>query len=425
MTTTETTTDQPAPPDVFIGRQPILDKDHTLIGYELLFRDSRVDQANFTSNTSATADVVCKAFAELGLASALGNQRAFINTDEHFLADDAIELLPRETVVLEIDLDHITNKDLEERCRILRELGYQICISGITTLPDPLPPVFEYAAYAKVDANQPDNNGSDILAIVGQRLKSHAIRLIASRVESFEQMQHCAHAGFDYFQGYYFARPTIVEGRKLGTATHQIINLINLLTSDADTSLIEAAFKREPALSVNLLRLTNSVGIGATVHVTSIHHAITLLGRRQLLRWMQLLLFSQNNALHAHPNPLMQLAALKGYFMELVAGRMYPTRKEMRELAFLTGIMSLVPIVLGASLESILEQISTAPEVRNALLGQEDGLGLILRLTEFYDAGDMENTQALLKRIDPPMRLQSLGLCLTEAIGWVQNIGEA
>jgi EAL and modified HD-GYP domain-containing signal transduction protein len=407
--------------EIFVGRQPIFNREQGTVGYELLFRAGHENEAHVTSQRAATADVVCKVFAELGLANALGNQRGFINVDEDFLFDDAVELLPNHMVVLDIKLQAPPSARLVERAQQLMNQGYQLSLSGISAVNEELKPLLALASYVRVDVL---NQNESFMATAVEALHGDDRKLIASRVESEAQMLACKTQGFDLFQGYYFAQPVIIEGRKLDPATTTLLQLINLLNEDAEASKLENAFKAEPALSINLLRLTNSVGAGVTTRVTSIRHAITVVGRRQLTRWLQLLLFAKpgQGAGVAH-NPLMQWAAMRGYFMELVAGRTSPDRRELRDQAFMMGLMSLMPLALGMSMEDILSRIAVTPDVRKALLEREGQLGALLDLTEAYDNNDMAATSAVFPRLGRRITLQTLGLCLAEAITWVQQLG--
>src|SRR5690606_10523330 len=130
---------------------------------------------------------------------------------------------------------------------------------------------------------------------------------------------------------------------------------------DADLAAVEAAFKGEPALLANLLRLTNSVGVGGALssRITSVRNALSVLGQRQLLRWLQLLLFSRPGTPIGR-NPLMLLAALRGRLMELVAEKLHPTRRDLQDLAFITGLMSLIPAALGLPMTEVLAHIAVA-----------------------------------------------------------------
>jgi len=406
-------------PDVFLGRQPILDRQQALLGYELLFRTSHENWADVSSPRNATADVVCKAFAELGLADALGNHLGFVNVDRDLLFDDALHLLPPTTVALEIPAHLLAEEDTHQRCKALKVTGYRFCVSNVEKAMDTIEAVRDIASYVKVDT---DIISPAALEAVVHLLKDIGSKLLASRVESQERLHLCESLGFDYFQGYFFAHPVVIKGQKLDSSSAGLLRLINLLSSDSELLELEAAFKGEPGLTVNLLRLVNSVGAGTAVKITSIRHAITVMGRRQLLRWLQLLMFSSGGKAHISNNPLMQHAALRGYLMEQLAQSCFPGRKDLKDEAFLTGLMSLVPAALGMALEDILEKIAVASEVRAALTEQEGDLGFLLALTERYDDNDMPGTAALLTRLGDTVTFATLSECLSRTLGWVQQL---
>ncbi|HTH40173.1 MAG TPA: EAL domain-containing protein [Rhodocyclaceae bacterium] len=406
-------------PEVFLGRQPILDRQQALLGYELLFRSSQENWADVSSPREATADVVCKAFAELGLADALGHHRGFVNVDRDLLFDDAIHLLPSNIVILEIPAHLLVQEDIQQRCLELKQVGYQFCVTHVEKAMDTIGTLSHLADYVKVDT---DVISPEALSAAAHLLKSSGAKLMACRVESLETLHLCESLGFDYFQGYYFAHPVVLEGRKLDSSAAGLLRLINLLSSDAELPELEAAFKVEPGLTVNLLRLVNSVGAGTTIKITSIRHAITVMGRRQLLRWLQLLMFSSGGKAHIGNNPLMQHAALRGYFMEQLADSCFPKRKDLKDQAFLAGLMSLVPAALGLEIDDILEKIAVSLEVRNALIEQKGDLGFLLALAVCYDDNDMPGTANLLARLRGAVTFATLGECLTRTIAWVQQL---
>ena len=405
--------------EIFLGRQPILDRRQALLGYELLFRSGPENEAEAPNTRRATADVVCKAYAELGLADALGSNRAFINVDAELLFDDALRLLPAQSVVLQLDAATARGEGVLQRCRELKGDGYEFSIAiDRQASEDPLP-LASIATYLKVDVE--GASPAELQQLTG-RLRKLGCRLLAGRVESAAAHQHCMALHFDFFQGYFFARPTVVEGRKLDTSTRGVLHLIDLLRSEAALGPLETAFKQDPGLTVNLLRLVNAVAMGMRVPITSVRHAITVLGRAQLLRWLQLLMFSVAGGSGIATNPLMQHAALRGYFMEVLAQRAFPLRRDIQEEAFLTGLMSLMPAALGMSMTSILAEIAVAPEVRQALSRQEGKLGLLLALTERYDGNEINETAGLLVKFGGDLSFHDLGECLAETIDWVRRL---
>lgn len=406
--------------EVFIGRQPILDRNQALVGYELLFRATADNQASPVSAAAATADVVCKAFAELGLANVLGRARAFIKVDAEFLASDFVELLPSDTVVLEIDATHFRAKEPLERCLELKQSGYAFSLSGLSDIDDASWPLIELAGWIKVGL---DTIPADRLQTVARTLATTRRKLIAAHVEYQSQKDLCQLLGFELFQGFYFARPVVIEGRTLDASIQAILRLLKLLAEEAELARLEDAFRTEPALVINLLRLTNSVGAGMLTRITSVRHAITAIGRNQLQRWLHLLIFSRGTEIDFARNPLLQLAALRGRFMELLVDRLHDGDSRLRDPAFLTGLMSVVPAALHMSMTDVLAQIAVDYQVRLALSHKQGPLGTLLQITESYDDNDVAAVRALLAPFGSKAPMSMPGEILAEALVWVQQLG--
>ena len=254
------------------------------------------------------------------------------------------------------------------------------------------------------------------------KLKPMGKQLLAEKVDSREQMEQCLKLGFSLFQGYYFAKPTIIAGRKLDHSQLSLMKLMGLLLSDAATGELEEALKPEPGLTVNLLRLTNSVGSGTTETITSLRHAIAVLGRRQLQRWLQLLVFASGNA-NGTTNPLLQLAATRGRLMELLAGELRPDDKAFADQAFMAGIMSLMPALMNLPIDEIAASLGLAPHLHDALCDGSGTLGTLLRLAESSEGGDLECLAAQLAGL-PGLGAKALNRAQTGALLWANAIGQ-
>ncbi len=406
--------------EVLIGRQPILDRNQELIGYELLFRSADVPAETPACQMNATASVVCAAYAELGLGDALGSHKAFINADERFIMDDVLELLPAAKVVLELNFSGEPDTALLARCRTLRERGYALALSRYRGIDARSAALLPLVSIVKIDVQMV---GEQLHELAGG-LTRLPLKILAEKVETREQMDDCHAVGFHFFQGYHFARPTIVSGRHLSASQLGIIRLINLVARDADSQELEDNLKREPGLSVNLLRLVNAVGMGVTQRIDSLRQAITILGRKQLLRWLQLLLMAAPGSGSPERSPLLQLAALRGRLMEALAQHQAPGNRSRGDEAFLTGIMSLMPAALGLPMEEILQQIPVGADLHQALAEQTGELGQLLALVESLDKTDWDACDALLKNL-PKLSREIVSGSLAEALAWIHADGAA
>ena len=411
--------------DVFLGRQPILDRKQQLFAYELLFRSGSADTGNFASfidGNQATATVIVNTFSELSLADALGPYQGFIKVDLGLLFSDLINALPPHAVVLEI-LDTVPQTpETIARCEQLRQAGY---ILATHVRPEALDldgkPLLKIAEVIKVDVSRVE---PERLRQLAPALKCLRKTLLAEKVENNTQMRLCHELGFDLFQGYYFARPTVIEGKRLQSSETALLRLLGLISQDADTAAIEAVFKQEPVLTINLLRLTNSAGSGLATRITSLRHAITLLGRRQLLRWLQLLLYSGASSSAPAVSPLLQLAATRGRLMELLVDRTPDVRQCGRDLvdqAFMVGILSLMPALLGTGAGTVLAQLPLAAPVHDALGERRGVLGDLLTLVEALEDEARDKAAEVLQRL-PDIDAACANSCLTRALSWANNL---
>lgn len=414
----------PAPSDtggseVYLGRQPILDAAQQLSAYELLFRSGRENVANVDDAVRATATVITNTFSELALGNALDSHRGFVNVDHDMLFSDALELLPANAVTLEILETVPITEAVVARCRELVDKGFTLALDDVVDIDERWAPMLALASVIKVDIQLLDDTALRTLA---ERLRPWGKTLLAEKVDTRERMELCRALGFTLFQGYYFARPTIIKGRRLDHAQLALVRLLSLVMRDADTGEIEQALKGEPGLTVNLLRLTNSVACGLATRITSLRHAITVLGRRQLQRWLQLLMFASSGG-RADGNPLLHLAATRGRLMELLAGRLAARGARIdAEHAFMTGIMSLIPAVLGQPIEEILAQLPIAPAVEKALTEHAGPLGALLALAEASEMADAAGTAAALQRVGG-LTGADFNATIAQALAWAGALG--
>ncbi|MDD5250440.1 MAG: EAL domain-containing protein [Rhodocyclaceae bacterium] len=407
--------------EIFIGRQPILDRGQQLVAYELLFRSgSKQNSANVQDDLAATASVINHAFAELGVEQALGPYKGFINCDESLLVSDILEVLPTDKIVLEVLETVEVTPQIVERCTELKARGFTIALDDFANYEDKFRPLLDLIEVVKVDLMLLDAAG---LARTTRALKRWpTLKLLAEKVDSREQATHCLNLGYDLFQGYYFAKPVIIAGKKLGHSQLSLVRLLGLVLEDAETVALEGVFKHEPGLAMNLMRLTNSVATGVRIKVTSLRHAITVLGRRQLQRWLQLLLYTNPQGGNV-ASPLLQLAATRGRLMELLAAKLHPGRHDFEDHAFMTGIMSLMPTLIGAPLEEILRGINIAADVRDALEQSAGELGTLLQLSHALETGDGQACHDLCMQL-PGVDHLTVNICLTQALAWASNIGK-
>lgn len=401
--------------DIFIGRQPILDKNENVVGYELLFRSAESLTANITDYSQAAASVFINIICGFG-QDVLGKQKGFINVNEEMLMSDSIELLPREQVVIELLETVNINSDVIDRCRFLKKTGFSIALDDFSYTPE-CEPMLEHVDIVKMDIHE--TNPASIAALI-KNLKQRRIKLLAEKVETAEQFKRYKEMDFDLFQGYYFARPVILNRKNIDISKLHLLKLLEQVLTDVDTKEIEETFKQNPTLSYNLLRLVNSVAMGLKHKVSTINHALLVVGRRNLKRWIQLLLFTHGTTGPSN-SPLMHMAVMRGKMMELLI-QSQPNSMDYADLGFMTGILSLLDTLLSMPMEEIVEEISLKDEVKQALLYREGQLGRLLMLCEKLEAGDFTSVYEILKGSN--FTLNTLTRIQIEAMKWTNSLAE-
>lgn len=364
--------------EFFLARQPILDRNQTLVAYELLFRNAAVGPANVTSDLSATAAVIAHA-SQLGLGKVIGDALGYLNVDAAVLMSDIFQFLPREKVVLEIIESVKVTPEILARVEQLVQEGFRFALDDVITDSTDVRQLLPLADVIKIDLR--DMPLSALLKLAPQ-FKLANKKLLAEKVESQEQFQTCLQLGFDYFQGYYFAKPVVLRGKKLSPSQLAVIHLLNLVNSDADTAEIEAHIKKDVSLCFNLLRLVNTPAVGARQRIDSISQALMILGRNQLQRWLQIMLYAEPCKKGQSMTPLLTMAAARGKLLELIAQKLEPHDRRKAETAFTVGIMSLMDSLFSMPMADILEQIPVVDAVGEALLHRRGPYGDMLRLAE-------------------------------------------
>lgn len=404
--------------EIFLGRQPILDRDQRIVAYELLFRSGHTREAGVTDDMQATASVIHHAFSEMGVQAVLGPHLGFINISTDMLLSDLIEILPRPQVVLELLETVVVTDAVVERCRALKQLGFTLALDDFV-YDDSYRPLLDLVDIVKIDLLL--HTRGELRAIV-RRLKQWPVRLLAEKVDSAEQAHFCHELGFELFQGYYFAKPAVLSAKRANPAQLALLELLDLVLADADTTEIERVFKQNPNLTYNLLRLVNSAGSGMPRRIASVAQAVMLLGRKQLQRWLQLLVFTLQEG-SSYPSPLLLMAATRGRMMELLAMRRGGAAA-LCEQAFMTGIFSLIENVIGKPLTDIVQELNLGERLADALLHRRGELGALLNLVESVEQQDLSHTLTMLEAAGG-LSLSDLTVAEIEAMAWTHQIAEA
>jgi c-di-GMP phosphodiesterase len=404
--------------EVFLGRQPILNSKQQTIAYELLFRSKDSVTNTNSDDLSATSTVIVNTLSQFGLEQVLGKKDGFLNVSTSLLMSETIELLPPARIVLEILEDVPINAQILTRCQALKNMGFRLAIDGFDNRAE-YRPLLPHIDFVKIDLSV--TPVSAIAELISMIRKTSAAKIIAEKVEQEELFIKCKELGFDAFQGYFFAKPTVLKGKKPQPHQMSLMRIMGMLLGDADLSELEALFKNNPSLTLGLLRLVNSVGIGGgRQKVESIRHAIAVLGQKQLMRWVQLLLYASPDS--QGDNALMIQVASRARLMELIAKKIDSYQANFSDQAFMVGMLSLADAVMQTPLEDVLNEIGLSDELRDAILNQEGTLGQLLNLAGLIELGDFDSAEQEIGKLgissDDLLQIQ------LETMQWANEIGK-
>jgi len=363
--------------EFFIARRLILDRNQCPAACELLFCSS--DGAPRRDEEAEAVPVIADVAAH-GLLRLIGDVPAYLHVDEATLMSDIVALLPPQHVVLEIMPATSATPELQARVATLEHGGFRFAVA-LGAADDDAAALLPLARIVRIDVAASEER--ELAALVAI-LHSQRKRLLADNVDSFESFQRCFDLGFEQFRGYYFTRPRFVAGQKLAPSQLAITELMALVASDADSADIEHKVKCDVALGLNLLRLVNTPALSAHP-IDSLRQALMVLGRNQLQRWLQIMLYAAGGTDAARMLPLLLCATTRGRLMELLAQRLRPGNRSVADTAFTVGIMSLMDTLFSMPMEEILQQLAVSDEVAAALLSRGGYFGELLQLAEYTE----------------------------------------
>lgn len=365
--------------DVYVGRQPVFNEKLELFAYELLFRTNNEDNhAVIVGGDSASAQVVLHAFGDIGIKDVAGHRKVFINFTEGLLLREYQPFFPKNQVIIEILENVNVTPSLLRAIQKLRDSGYTIALDDYVFNPN-LEPLVELADIIKVDILQV---GPKQLMEHVQQLKDQGLRLLAERVETREQFDFCKKMGFDYFQGYFFAKPLIIKGQRLPTNKANILELLSsVYDPNVDMTKLSAIIAKDLSLSQKLLRFLAQNSKDSSYKVTSVHDAVLRFGLERLKSWASMLVLS---GMDDNPSELFHTSLTRAKFCELVAEH---TKLSSKELCFTVGLFSTLDAVMNLELSVLLEKLSLDETIVTALKGGDNAPGLALKAVKGLEQG--------------------------------------
>ncbi|MBI3802413.1 MAG: HDOD domain-containing protein [Nitrospirae bacterium] len=366
--------------DIFIARQPIFDRNQEVFAYELLFRSSLENFFSHPDLDQASSKVALDSFFTLGIDTITGGKKAFVNIGREMLVNGYVALLPRELTVVEILEVVQPDPAVLAAVRKLKQAGYLIALDDFVNHPH-LKPLVDLTDIIKVDFLATDKKEQAALA---EHYAPRGIQLAAEKVETRDAFEEALKLGYTYFQGYFFAKPTIIVGKEVpGFKLNYLRILQEIQQPELNHEKVEEILKTEVSLSYKLLRYINSAFFGWRVEIRSIQHAVVMLGEDDFKRWASFIALSSMGK--DKPNELVFQAILRARLLERLAPAV--RLSERAQDLFLMGLFSLIDAIVDRPIVDILIDLPIADDIKAALLGERGRLRDIYEMAVAYGQG--------------------------------------
>lgn len=397
---------------VFVARQAIFNRKQNVVAYELLFRNSAENFFPDIEEGQATARLIMENQLNLGTRHITSGKTALINIGPDSLKHNLCDFLPCKDVVIELLETIEPTDDNYQLCRELFHKNYKLALDDFV-YNEQWERFLKFIKLVKFDIAQTPL--SDIAEIV-EKLKQHKkIKILAEKIETQADYHQAHKMGFDYFQGYFFAKPTMHEQQDIDYNYALVVAIYaQVMKPSPDIKQISALFEADAALAYKLMRLINSGVFPIQSKISSIKQALVYLGYERLKKFVSLIVTAHTAG--KKPAELMQVCVVRARFCELIAKQV---SKSLAGEAFLTGLFSLLDAILDQPMSLLVEKLPFPDDIKAALLNEKNTLYYILNVVQAYETGSwwtLEKAVILLN-----VKSDVLPGLYNQAVDWADN----
>jgi EAL and modified HD-GYP domain-containing signal transduction protein len=381
-----------AKPLRYVARQPIFDRDEKVFGYELLFRDGLENAFHGDSNEASRATLDRTLL--MGLDVLCDGRRAFVNCMRDTLIKGLVTLLPSTTTVVEVLESVPADPDVVSACQTLKEAGYMIALDDYVA-NDPREGLAEMADIIKVEMQLTTEEQQNALI---KQFGPWRCRMLAEKIETRAEFVRARDQGFVYFQGYFFRRPEMMNTRDMPANRMNYLRMLQEVSRpDLELPELEKLIKAEASVCYRLLRYLNSAMFGFGSEIHSVRHALSMLGERDVRRWVRLV--AAVGAGEEKTSDLVLSALVRGRFGEFLAPRVQHGESDL----FLLGLLSLIDAMMEMPMAEVLEKIPLDHATKAVLMGKPSELRPVFQLMLAHESGEWAAAEELCRslRLEP------------------------
>ncbi|WP_160687403.1 EAL domain-containing protein [Clostridium sp. C2-6-12] len=399
---------------IFLARQPIFDRNKNVIAYELLFRNGHENVYNSVDGDKATLKVIANSFYEFDFKSVSDDKKVFINFTEKLIKEEIATILPNNDVVIEILETIEPTKEVINACKKLKARGFILALDDF---------VFDkkYTELVKlIDIIKVDfiiSKGIERKKIFDLLKINKNIKFLAEKVETMEEYNEALTLGYSYFQGYYFSKPVIMSAKSIPSNKHTALEIFRLINQkDFEFSKLEALILKDVGLSYKLTKILKSSAYCMKSDMTSIKYAIAFLGKKEIVKWLYVVLL--NDLKEENANELIKISLQRARFCELICNTYNYHEKSFS--AYIVGLFSVMDAILNSPMEIIIKDLYISEEVKDGLIKEGNIINLILKLSISYGKGNWEDAGEYAKEVNVDMN--SIPEIYLETLKWADGI---
>ncbi|ACJ34605.1 EAL and HDOD domain-containing protein [Anoxybacillus flavithermus] len=398
--------------DIYVGRQPILNRNDEVIGYELFYRSGEQNFYNAIDGDRATVDVLINSFMNIGIERLTNGARCFINFTEKLLKKGVPFHFPKHLIVVEILESIPYSSHLLHICKQLKGEGYVIALDDFI-FSEQYIPLLPYVDIIKIDLSK-QVNYRDFKYYIEQ----YRIKLLAEKIETKEQLQHSKNEGFSYFQGYFFSKPIVVKEKSLPKISfYSKLNLIKQINkNELNFDEIVQTIEKDPALTYRLLKTVNSFFLSKAPKIKSIRHAAALLGTNRLKSWLTVLTLQEPN--EPFKNEIIVNSLIRAKTLEQLACLTHLS--DEKDILFFMGICSSLDLLLQRPLKEILQELHVDEAIQHGLNGQTCIYSILYHLVIALETNDTNKLEEITTILN--IDLSKAFVIYQQSIEWVVEL---
>jgi c-di-GMP-related signal transduction protein len=398
--------------EIYVARQPIFNKDKKLYGYELLFRDGFSNAFPDIDDDTATSKLLSNSFFSIGMNQLTSGKTAFINFPQRLLLNKMPLMFPSEKMIVEILEDVDPNEQVISACDDIAKAGYSLALDDFIFKSE-MQPLIDLADIIKIDFML---TPIDEIQKIVNRFEGNRIKWLAEKIETYEKFENALSMGFMYFQGYFFSRPEIISGKEIAPSKITLLHIVGEANKkDCSFEKLEKLINRDVSISYKFLRYINSAFFNRVCEISSIKHAIVLLGEMEVKRFISMVATAELAS--DKPDELVRTSIIRARLCELL-GLHSQNGVDISEL-FLMGLFSLIDAMLDNNMEDIMQSLPLSKNIKQALLEEKGDLADYLKTVTSYESANWETFSSIISKIN--INEKKLPEFYQEAVGWADS----